>query len=138
MATHAVSRPATVDAAADTQARTSRVLTGTMPDITPAQIVGLLGAVLAVAVSFGVNISKEQQEAILALATLVAGFLFAADAHLRANRARAAAIQHAADAHVETIARVLEAHHEVSVEALEKGQAPPALVYPPAPMPPAR
>jgi hypothetical protein len=137
MATDAVS-PAALGAAADVPATTTHVLTGVMPDLTPAQIVGLIGAVLAVAVSFGVNISKEQQEAILALATLVAGILFAADAHLRSNRARATAVRHAADTHAATVARVLEHHREIVTEALAKGQAPPPLVYPPPPAPSAR
>jgi hypothetical protein len=134
MATHAASPPA--DAVTDAPASISHVLTGVTPDLTPAQIIGLIGAVLAVAVSFGVNISKEQQEAILALATLVAGILFAADAHLRSNRARAAAVRHAADTHAATVARVLQNHRAVVTEALSKGQAPPPLVYPPSPATP--
>src|SRR5689334_2780828 len=86
-----------LDAAA--AAASSRVLTGRMPDITAAQLIGLFGAVVAVAISFGVDISREQQEAILALVAAVAAVLFAADAHVRTRRVRAEAIRHLADQH---------------------------------------
>src|SRR2546421_83876 len=72
----------------------SRVLTGVMPDLSAAQLVGIIGAVIAVAVSFGVNISKEQQEAVLALAAAVGAILFAADAHVRTHRAHTEAAKH--------------------------------------------
>src|SRR5690349_16616321 len=81
----------------------SRLLTGIRPDITPAQLTGVVGAVIAVAVSFGISISKEQQEAILALAAAVAAILFASDAHVRSRRAGAGAVKHAADRHAENV-----------------------------------
>ena len=111
----------------------STVLTGRRPDITPAQLTGLIGAVIAVAVSFGINISKEQQEAILALAAAVAAILFASDAHVRSHRTRAAAVKHAADRHAENVQQVAAQHLEATRVAVAAGQPPPALVIPPAP-----
>jgi ABC-type nickel/cobalt efflux system permease component RcnA len=111
----------------------SRVLTGRMPDITPAQLVGVLGAVLAVAISFGVDISREQQEAILALAAAVAAILFAADAHVRTRRAQAEAVRYQADQHAAAVRHLADQHREVAKEALAKNQPPPPLVYPPPP-----
>ena len=35
---------------------------GQMPDITPAQILAIAGNIIAVAIAFGVHISKEQQD----------------------------------------------------------------------------
>jgi len=119
-------------AGADVQ---SRVLTGRMPDITAAQLIGIVGAVIAVAVSFGVNIAKEQQEAILALAAAVGAILFATDAHVRANRAHAEAAKHLADRHMETVKHVTDQHLEATKAAAAAGQPPPALVLPAPPMP---
>jgi hypothetical protein len=111
----------------------SRLLTGQRPDITPVQLTGLIGAVIAVAVSFGVNISKEQQEAILALAAAVGAILFASDAHVRAHRARAGAVKHAADRHAENVQVVAQQHLEATRAAIAAGQPPPPLVIPPPP-----
>jgi hypothetical protein len=111
----------------------SRVLTGRIPDITPAQVIGILGAVLAVAISFGVDISREQQEAILALAAAVAAILFAADAHLRTRRAHAEAVRYQADQHAAAVRHLADQHLEVAKEAVAKNQPPPPLVYPPPP-----
>ena len=116
----------------------SRVLTGRMPDLSPAQLVAIVGAVIAVAVSFGANISREQQEAILALAAAVGAVLFAADAHIRSNRAHAEAAKHAADQHGANVQAVLDHHSDVVTQALASGQPPPPLVYPPPPTPPPR
>jgi hypothetical protein len=111
----------------------SRVLTGQLPDITPAQLTGILGAVIAVAVSFGVNITKEQQEAILALAAAIAAILFGADAHVRSHRARAAAVKHAADVHADNVQLAIQQHVAATNAAVQAGQVPPPLVIPPAP-----
>jgi hypothetical protein len=111
----------------------SRILTGRMPDVTPAQVVGVIGAVFAVAISFGVDISREQQEAILALAAAVAAILFAADAHVRTRRAQAEAVRHLADQHAAAVQHVADRHLEVVKEALAANQPPPPLVYPPPP-----
>ena len=43
---------------------------GQMPDITPAQVLAVIGNVIAVAVAFGVHLSKGQEDAILAVAGL--------------------------------------------------------------------
>jgi ABC-type nickel/cobalt efflux system permease component RcnA len=113
--------------------RDSRVLTGRMPDITAAQVVGLAGAVVSVAVSFGVNISREQQEAILALAAAIAAILFAADAHVRTHRGRSEAIRHVADQHAAAVRHAVDSHRAVAEAALAANQPPPHLVYPPPP-----
>ena len=108
----------------------SRVLTGRMPDVTAAQLVGIVGAVIAVAVSFGVNIGKEQQEAILALAAAVNAILFASDAHVRSHRARAEAVKHVADQHADTVKRLADQHLEATKAAVAANQPPPTLVLP--------
>ena len=118
--------------------KTSRVLTGRTPDITAAQLVGVVGAVIAVAVSFGVNIAKEQQEAILALVAAVAAVLFAVDAHLRANRAHAEAVKSLVAQHSIDVHRAIDHHAKLSEAALGKGHAPPPLVLPAPPVPPSR
>lgn len=117
-------------------AAASSILQGRMPDITPAQLVAIVGAVIAVAVSFGANISREQQEAILGLTAAICAVLFAADAHVRSNRARAEATRHVADTHAATVEKVLVHHAAITKQALDKNVAPPPLVYPAPPAPP--
>jgi hypothetical protein len=112
----------------------SRVLTGRMPDLTAAQLVGVVGAVVAVAVSFGVHIAKEQQEAILALAAAVGAILFAADAHVRANRAHADAVKHLSDQHTAAVKHVADQHLEATKAAVAAGQPPPPLTPPVPPV----
>ena len=58
------------------------------PDITKAQIVALVQAVIAVAVSFGVDLSDRQEAAILGLAGAIAVVLPLADAIIRNGRSR--------------------------------------------------
>lgn len=58
------------------------------PDITKAQIIALVQAVLAVAVSFGVDLSDRQESAILGLAGAIAVVLPLADAIIRNGRSR--------------------------------------------------
>ena len=81
------------------------MFTGEMPDITPAQVVAIVANVIAVAIAFGVDITKEQQEAILALTGALGAILFISDAHLRGRRAHARAIRHAADAEAQRVQR---------------------------------
>jgi hypothetical protein len=95
-------------------AQPSSILTGRMPDITAAQIVAVVGAVITVAVAFGAHIGKEQQVAILSLAGAVAAILLASDAHLRRGRGHAEAIKHLGDRHL-----------EATQAALDAGQPPP-------------
>jgi hypothetical protein len=127
--------PRSVDTAAEPA---SRILTGRMPDLTPAQLVGIAGAVISVAVSFGVDLSKDQQEAILALVAVLAGVLFAADAHLRARRVEAEAVRHLADRHLAAVRHVADRHVEMVQQALTADQPPPSLVLPAPPSPPGR
>jgi hypothetical protein len=96
-------------------AQSSSIITGRLPDITAAQIIAVVGAVITAAVAFGAHISKEQQIAILGLAGAVAGILLAADAHLRSRRGHAEAIKHLADRHL-----------EATKLSLDQGQPPPA------------
>ena len=70
---------------------------GEMPDITPAQLLAVVGNVIAVAIAFGTHITHQQQEAILALTGALGAFLIASDAHLRGRRVHAAAIRHVAE-----------------------------------------
>jgi hypothetical protein len=63
------------------------------PDITPAQVVALVQAVLALLIAFSLNITQEQSIAILGLSAIVAGFLFKADSDIRAARASTLAPQ---------------------------------------------
>jgi hypothetical protein len=58
------------------------------PDLTPAQLLATLKAVLAVAVAFSVPLSSTQQVALLALAGTLSTVLVAADATIRRARAQ--------------------------------------------------
>jgi multisubunit Na+/H+ antiporter MnhB subunit len=56
------------------------------PDITPAQIVAVVGAVIAVLVAFGVDLSKAQTDAVIQAVSVIAGVLIAGDAVVRHGR----------------------------------------------------
>lgn len=60
-----------------------------LPDITPAQIVAIVGSILGVAVAAGLPISKDLQDAIIALVTVLAPVLLVSDAAIRHGRSRA-------------------------------------------------
>jgi hypothetical protein len=62
-----------------------------LPDITPAQIVAVVGAAIAVAVAFGAPIPKEAQDAITQLVIVLAPILVIGDAAIRHGRSRALA-----------------------------------------------
>jgi hypothetical protein len=62
---------------------------GPMPNITPAQLVAVAGAIIAMVVAFGVPISAGEREAITNLATVVFPVVIAADALIRHGRSRA-------------------------------------------------
>lgn len=57
------------------------------PDVTPVQMVAIAGAVLAVAASFGFDLTTQQQDAVMQLVSIVAGLLLAGDAVIRHGRA---------------------------------------------------
>jgi len=61
------------------------------PDITPAQVVAIVGAVLAVAASFGFDISQDSKDSIMQLVTVLASALLVGDAAIRHGRATGAA-----------------------------------------------
>jgi hypothetical protein len=81
----------------------SALIQGLRPDITPAQIVAIVGNVVAVAIAFGAHITKQQQDAILALVGALGAFLIVGDAHLRGRRAHASAIRDAATVHAQAV-----------------------------------
>lgn len=61
------------------------------PDITPAQIGVAATALIAVLVSFGVDINTTQQVAVIALVTIIGSFALWADAKIRHGRATGSA-----------------------------------------------
>lgn len=62
-----------------------------MPDITPAQIVAIVGSILGVVVSAGVPMSKDLEESIIRLVTVLAPVVIGADAAIRFGRSKIAA-----------------------------------------------
>lgn len=58
------------------------------PDVTPAQIVAIAGAVLACAAAFGFDVNDQQKDAILQLVTVLSSALVVGDAVVRNGRAR--------------------------------------------------
>jgi hypothetical protein len=87
----------------------SSLIQGTRPDITTAQIVAIVGNVIAVAIAFGAHITKQQQDAILALVGGLGAFLIASDAHLRGRRAQASALREAAAVHAQAVNAAIQA-----------------------------
>jgi len=61
------------------------------PDITPAQIIAVVGAVIGVAVAGGLPISQDLQDAIIRLVTVLAPLLLVSDAVIRHGRATGSA-----------------------------------------------
>lgn len=59
---------------------------GLRPDVTPAQLIAVVGSIIGVAVAFGLDISDRQQDAILNLVAIVSGSLIGGDAVLRGAR----------------------------------------------------
>ncbi len=72
------------------------VLTGLRPDITPAQITAVLGWIAAQAVSLGWLDRGHAQTLVSGGATIVSAALAIADAYLRGERNKAAAVTSAA------------------------------------------
>lgn len=58
------------------------------PDITAAQAVAIVGAVIGVLVASGLPISQDLQDAIIRLVTILAPVLIVGDAVVRHGRAR--------------------------------------------------
>jgi hypothetical protein len=61
-----------------------------MPDITLAQVVTLVGAVIALAVAFGVDITNDQKVAVVGLVTILGSVFLHSDAKIRNGRAEVA------------------------------------------------
>lgn len=59
------------------------------PDISPAQIVAIVGSIIAVAVAAGLDISNDLQNAIIDLVTVLAPLLILGDSVIRHGRSRA-------------------------------------------------
>lgn len=57
------------------------------PDLTPAQLVTIAGALLALAAAFGAPIDEEQRAAILGFVAILGSVLLGADAKIRHGRA---------------------------------------------------
>lgn len=57
------------------------------PDVSPLQIVTLVQAVVALLVAFNLDLTPEQQKAIIQVATALSVTLPLADAHIRGKRA---------------------------------------------------
>jgi prolipoprotein diacylglyceryltransferase len=57
------------------------------PDITPAQIIAIVGAIIGVAVAAGLNISQDLQDSIIRLVTILAPVLIVGDGVVRHGRA---------------------------------------------------
>lgn len=58
------------------------------PDITPAQVIAVVQAIVALFAAFGLDLSQRQQDAVLQLSTALLVFLPLADAIIRNGRAR--------------------------------------------------
>lgn len=61
------------------------------PDVTPVQVVAVVGAVLAVAASFGFDISQDSKDSIMQLVSVLAATLLVGDAAIRHGRATGSA-----------------------------------------------
>ena len=59
------------------------------PDVTPAQIIAIAGAILGVAVAAGLPLSERLQDSIIELITVLAPLLLVGDAAIRHGRSRA-------------------------------------------------
>lgn len=69
-----------------------------MPDLTKAQIVAFVGAIVGLAAAFGLDVSQGLQDAIVQLVTALVVILPIADAVIRHGRSRALAPGGAASA----------------------------------------
>src|SRR5262245_56333173 len=58
------------------------------PDVTPVQLVAIVGAIVGLAIAVGVPLSDGKQHAITLLVTVLASVLVVADAAIRFGRAR--------------------------------------------------
>lgn len=56
------------------------------PDLTPAQLVAIVGAVIGLAVAAGLDISQDLQNSIINLVSIVAAALLVGDAGIRVGR----------------------------------------------------
>jgi hypothetical protein len=61
---------------------------GPMPNVTPAQLVSVIGAIIAMIVAFGIPISQSERDAVINLATVFFPVLLGADALIRHGRSR--------------------------------------------------
>ncbi len=59
------------------------------PDINPAQLIAIVGAALGLLVAAGLDLSKELQDSIIQLVTVLSSVLLVSDAAIRHGRSRA-------------------------------------------------
>lgn len=78
------------------------------PDITKAQIVAMVQAVIGVLISFSVPISDVQSSALLGLTTIIAALLIAGDAAIRRGRAKIVEANIAKEVELQRIKLALE------------------------------
>ncbi|MGH3091694.1 MAG: hypothetical protein ACRDOG_05105 [Gaiellaceae bacterium] len=62
------------------------------PDVTPAQVIAVVGAVIGVLAAAGLPLSAALQDSIITLVTVLAPLVIIGDAHIRHGRSRALAI----------------------------------------------
>lgn len=62
------------------------MFSGKMPDITAAQVVAIVGSIIAMIVAYGVDLSQSQVDTILDFVKVIAPVLIGGDAALRASR----------------------------------------------------
>lgn len=61
------------------------------PDVTPAQMIAIVGSIIAVLVAGGLPLSQDLQDSIIRLVTVVAPILLVSDAAIRHGRATGSA-----------------------------------------------
>lgn len=59
------------------------------PDVSPAQVIAIVGSIIAVLVAAGLDISADLQDSIIKLVTVIAPILIVGDAAIRNGRSRA-------------------------------------------------
>ena len=57
------------------------------PDVTPAQLVAVVGAIVAAGAAFGLDLTQQQQDSLMQLVAVVAALLLGGDAVIRHGRA---------------------------------------------------
>lgn len=96
------------------------------PDITPAQIISTVLAVIGLLVAFGLNISKAEQDGIVQVITVGWPSFLAVDAIIRHGRSGVVAAQH-----VQAAAEISAAASSASQDVVQKWEPIPGPVMSP-------